>query len=225
MNLIDTVALSKKICDQPIQCQLAYTTANNFLGRIVNGYHQDAFDICLLTPKAAHALCQVQNELIHNHELGLLVFDAYRPRRAVKDFMQWSKAPPASDFELQRKKLHYPHIEKNQLFDLGYVAEDSNHCYGNTVDLVLIDLQTKKILNMGDIFDYMDPLSHITNTENEIGAEAYQNRQILRDAMEKHGFHPYQYEFWHYCHGGPKGREVEGPLDIEITANLKGIGV
>jgi D-alanyl-D-alanine dipeptidase len=225
MNLMDVIELSKKKCVLPIQAKLAYATSHNLVGRPLNGYHVDALDICLLTPKAANALCQVQNDLVKQYQMGLFIYDTYRPKRAVLDLMRWAKTPAASDNELHRKKLHYPHLEKNQLFNLGYIAEDSNHCYGNTVDLVLIDLQTQQLLDMGAIFDYMDQRSHLTATIAEIGETAYRHRRILVDAMEKLGFHPYEKEYWHFCHGGRAGSEVNAPLDIEITPLLKGIGV
>lgn len=221
-NLVDTVALSKHCCEFPIQAELAYATANNFLGRIVDGYHPEAQDLCLLTPKAANALCHVQNELIEKYQYGLMVYDAYRPKRAVMDFVKWSNLDPANDFELQRKNLHYPHITKKELFALGYVAEDSNHCYGNTVDLVLMELGSRKMLNMGAIFDYMDEKSHLVTPPEIIGQDAYRHRQILIDAMVKFGFETYEKEFWHYCHGGKSGREVSTPLDVEITPDLRG---
>lgn len=224
VNLVDTVALSKQICKQPIECELAYATPNNFVGRIIAGYHPDALDICLLTPKAAQALCAVQNHLLDHHGYGLFVYDSYRPKRAVQDFMAWANLPSANAFESKRKKLHFPHIEKTQLFELGYVSKDSNHCYANTVDLVLIDAKTKKFLDMGAIFDYMDVMSHLTATAEQIGVEAYQHRLILVEAMTRFGFVPYEKEFWHYCHGGREGSEVAGPLDVEITASLRGVG-
>src|SRR6187549_2932373 len=120
MNLIDVIEFSKKNCQVPIKCELAYATKFNFMGRIVDGYHPKAKDIAILTPKAARALCQVQDHLLTNHGCGLLVYDAYRPQRSVRDFMKWSKLSPVSEFELERKALHYPHIEKSQLFALGY---------------------------------------------------------------------------------------------------------
>jgi len=80
MNLIDVIELSKKICEAPIQAELAYATPRNLVGRPLNGYHTNALDICLLTPKAAEALCHVQNEITKHHQMGLFVYDTYRPR-------------------------------------------------------------------------------------------------------------------------------------------------
>ena len=95
--LVDVVSLSKQKCQHPIIGKLAYATDENFIGRVINGYSPDATDVCLLTPKAAHALCQAQNELNEKHQLGLLIYDAYRPHRAVKDFAQWIQQPPTAE--------------------------------------------------------------------------------------------------------------------------------
>lgn len=225
MTLIDITALSQKLCAKPILAELKYAGTKNFVGQVAKGYHPDAHDFALMTPKAAQALCQVQNDLIKNHALGLIIYDAYRPKRATKEWKAWSELPPADNHELERKAKHYPHINKKQLFELGYVAEDSNHCYGNTVDVVLIENKTGKKIPMGARFDFMDEISHLdaTPANGKITEEAYQNRQILIKAMEKFGFESYSEEFWHFSHGGKAGREVSVPFDIEITPDLKGL--
>ncbi len=218
-KLVDVIELSKKLCDQPIECKLVYATSENFLGRPVQGYHPDAADFCLLTPKAADALCQVQNHL-NQQGLGLFIFDGYRPLQSVKDFCKWMHEPAQNDYELKRKAIHYPHIEKNQLADLGYVCDTvSEHCFGDTVDLSLIDLNNKKLLEMGAVFDYFDELSHITATEETVGSTALKNRQILSAAMQQVGFRPYEKEYWHFtfCE-----REIENPMDFEITVDCRG---
>lgn len=225
MPLIDVTKLSEKICEIPIKAKLKYATSKNFVGRPIKGYDESVTDIVLMTPKAAEQLCKVQNDLIQNYEYGLLVYDAYRPKSAVQDFLLWSKETPINQLERERKEKHYPNIRKNQLFELGYVAEDSGHCYGNTVDLVLIDLKTNKKLDMGVRFDYMDEKSHITADAHQIGEKAYCNRQILAEAMQKFGFQPYKEEFWHFSFGGKEGREVLEPMDIEITPQMRGMGV
>jgi D-alanyl-D-alanine dipeptidase len=211
--LIDAARLSRTHCPQIIQCQLAYATKENFLGRIVDGYHHEALDLCLMTPKAAENLCKIQNEL-NKDGLGLFVFDAYRPLRAVRDFMNWFEQPPAGPYELARKAIHYPHLPKNELSKHGYVASDvSQHCFGATIDLSLIDLKIGQLLNMGTCFDYFDPISHATVTAEEIGIEAFNNRQLLAKVMQSYGFMPYEKEYWHF--DGEK--EVHEPIDIEIV--------
>jgi D-alanyl-D-alanine dipeptidase len=216
-SLIDVISLSKKLCAFPIQGELAYAGKENFLGRIVDGYAPEAKHICLLTPRTAYALCNVQNAL-NKINLGLYVFDAYRPLRAVKDFASWFHAPVASSYELERKRIHYPHIEKADLVPLGYAPDTiSKHNFGNVVDLSLINLSTSSLLNMGACFDYFDKLSHQAATAEEIGQEAYGNRRTLKANMEQHGFIPYEYEFWHFEY---YLREVDEPMDIAIDLQL-----
>ncbi len=219
-KLVDVIKLSETNCSHKISCLLAYATKENFLGRIVNGYHADAAHIALVTPKTAQALCQVQNQL-NQKQLGLFVFDSFRPLRAVRDFKAFMHEPVHGDYELVRKQIHYPHVEKDQFSILGYVADEvSNHCFGDTIDLSLIDLQTGKLLDMGACFDFFDPISHATATAKDIGQIAYDNRLILSEAMITAGFIPYEKEFWHYEF---HEREVETPLDFAITAELQGL--
>lgn len=224
-HLVDVVALSKKACARPIHAMLAYATAENFIGRVIDGYTPGLTDFALLTKVAAEALCDVQNTLLNNHNLGLMIYDSYRPKRAVRDFVKWSAAPVDENaqgrLELQRKKIHYPNIEKTKMFELGYVAEDSQHCYGHTVDLVLIDEKGNE-LDLGACFDFMDELSHITATAEDIGIEAAKNRAILAGAMQNNGFVSYPYEFWHFNH---KEKTIHEPMDFLITPELRNLNV
>ncbi|MEO8401753.1 MAG: M15 family metallopeptidase [Gammaproteobacteria bacterium] len=216
-GLIDVTRLSKKLCQTSIDCKLAYATQQNFLGRIVDGYHPDAAHICLMASSAAHALCAVQNSL-SELQLGLFVFDSYRPLRAVRDFGRWMHLAVHDDHELVRKEIHYPHIGKNQLAQMGYVCDHvSDHCYGDTIDLTLIDLKNKTLLDMGACFDFFDELSHSTATVEMIGVDALKHRQILSNAMQAVGFIPYEKEYWHFTF---REREIEVPIDIAITAEL-----
>ncbi|CAG8590719.1 5714_t:CDS:1 [Dentiscutata erythropus] len=217
MSLVDVTKLSRESCQYPIKAELKYATKKNFVGRIINGYDSSIIDVALLMPKAAKALCLTQNYLNEKYGYGILVYDAYRPKRAVQDILSWSKQPPSDEYELERKQKHYPKIEKSQLFDLGYVSKDSGHCYGNTVDVVLQVIKTGEILDMGARYDFMDEISHTTVDSTQIGEVAYKNRLILSEAMQKFGFLPYTNEFWHFSHGGEEGREMNVPLDEVIT--------
>lgn len=225
MELIDVVALSKLNCIKPISANLKYATNKNFVGRIIQGYEKNANDFALLAPIAAQQLCKVQDHLCNLYNYGLLIYDAYRPQQAVLDFLDWSQTPSYSKYELERKEKHYPFIEKNQLFELGYLAEDSEHCYGNTVDLVLINLKTHLPLELGARFDFMDQKSHTIASKEQIGEEAYKNRQILLNAMQLFGFKNYIKEFWHYTYGEKSDRITQVPLNFKITADLRGSGI
>lgn len=219
--LVDVVALSKNQCQVQIYGHLAYATKENFIARVVNGYSPDAQDICLLTKEVAHSLCRVQNDL-NNNGLGLYIYDAYRPLRAVKDFAAWF-VEPSGEEELIRKKIHYPNINKTDLAPLGYAPDTiSRHNFGNAVDLTLIDLKEFRPLEMGACFDYFDELSHTNITSEEIGEAAYTNRQILSEFMQKHKFIPYEKEFWHFDY---HLKEVSEPMDLPIDNTLKSLNV
>src|SRR5262245_50352983 len=104
---------------------MRYFGSENFLGRRVAGYEAP---VCLVTRKTVLALQRVQAVLARSG-LGLKVFDCYRPKRAVADFVAWAK--DLSD--QKRKAQHYPDVDKTKLFELGYIAEQSGHSRGSTV--------------------------------------------------------------------------------------------
>ena len=91
-------------------------------------------------------------------------------------------------------------------------------------DVVLIDLNTNKKLDMGARFDFMDTLSHLDVEPPLITTAAHQNRKNLTEAMQLFGFEADHKEFWHFTYHGQAGREVDIPLDIDITPELRGIG-
>ena len=217
IELVDAVSLSKKQCPYPIRTELT----DNFIGKPLPGYDPNAADLCIMTPKAAYALCKIQTYLNENG-FSLLVLDAYRPLRTVKYFTEWFKQPIKDEIELARKQLHYPHLEKTDLPKLGYVAADvSRHCFGYAVDLTLMHLHNPTELNMGAIFDYFDPLSSARATANEIGAEAFHNRQYLTKIMQQFNFLPYEEEFWHFdYHEHEAGQPFDIPIDIHLKQKL-----
>jgi D-alanyl-D-alanine dipeptidase len=122
----------------------------------------------------------------------LLLWDGYRPQRAVDCFLRWSKQ--AEDG--RKKGRHYPNIDRPAMFEQGYVAAKSGHSRGSTVDLTLYHLATTELAPMGGDHDLMDSISHhgaigITRVEAK-------NRQFLCSIMEACGFRSYDCEWWHY---------------------------
>ena len=87
----------------------------------------------LVSAEAAQALIKVQAEL-NQQGLGLKVFDAYRPQKAVNHFMRWADDPA----DTLTKQQYYPDLPKNRLFDLGYIARRSGHTRGSTLDLTVV---------------------------------------------------------------------------------------
>ncbi|MHC1743559.1 MAG: M15 family metallopeptidase [Syntrophobacteraceae bacterium] len=174
-----------------IVVELRYYTDHNFVGQRVDGYLKPR---CILTKEAAKALFQVQEEL-KSFGLGLKIFDAYRPQRAVDHFVRW-----AEDLEDTRSKAEfYPDINKNTLFRDGYIASRSSHSRGSTVDVTIISLQPEtrgQELDMGTGFDFFGPSSWPFYAGIHPGQRA--NRMLLHVLMKKHGFKPYPEEWWHF---------------------------
>ena len=165
-----------------------YAGYYNFVGQPIEGYEAP---VCLLTRQAAEALVQVQGSL-KPFGFGLKVFDCYRPARAVAEFVRW--AEDAGDTRM--KPEFYPEIDKSELFPKGYIAEKSGHSRGSTADLTLVDLPTGVEVYMGTGFDFFSERSWPDDPEQP--SEARANRLMLSSVMQRHGFKPYPYEWWHF---------------------------
>jgi len=167
---------------------LKYCGADNFLGMPVDGYQAARV---IATAPAARALAGVQREL-GRFGLGLRIFDAYRPQRAVNHFIRWAN----DETDHRTRDRFYPGRRKQQLFDEGYVAARSSHSRGSTFDLALITRAGGQPLDMGTAFDFFGPESW----PGWPGATQQQknNRLLLRAIMGQHGFAPHDYEWWHF---------------------------
>ncbi len=120
------------------------------------------------------------------------VFDAYRPATAVKHFVLWG----IEDQDIRMKQYFYPDLVKQELFEKGYIAKESSHSRGSTVDLTLLDMATGKEVDMGSQFDFFGEISH--PDYRGITEEQYENRMTLQRAMVRNGFEPIDCEWWHF---------------------------
>ena len=180
--------------------EIRYHSTYNFIGSRIDGYEQPT---ALMTRQAADSLRVVSDELKAQGYL-LRIYDAYRPQCAVDHFVRWGQA---IDDTLMRSYF-YPMVDKKDLFRLGYIATQSSHSRGSTVDLTLFDMRTEKDVDMGGTFDWFGDESHPDcggNPETSeyrpndtITAEQFANRMLLRNAMLRHGFKPYDCEWWHF---------------------------
>ena len=168
--------------------EIRYHSTYNFIGDRIDGYEEPC---ALLTKEAARALKNVSNELIVQG-YRLKIFDAYRPACAVKHFVLWG----IEDQDIRMKPYFYPDLVKQELFAKGYIAKQSSHSRGSTVDLTLLDMKTGKELDMGSPFDLFSEISHSDYTG--ITEEQYANRMILQHAMTRNGFMPLDCEWWHF---------------------------
>lgn len=167
---------------------MRYAGATNFVGRPIAGYEAP---VCLLTRETVAALAKAQARL-QDFGLGLKVYDCYRPKRAVADFVAWAK-----DLGDQKRKAEqYPNVDKTQLFALGYIAERSGHSRGSTLDLTLVDTRTGVEVNMGSGYDLFDPVSW--PSDQTVGPAARAHRMLLQDVMLSSGFKPLKEEWWHF---------------------------
>lgn len=177
--------------------EIRYFSTYNFIGNRIPGYEEP---VAILTRQAADSLRAVSDDLV-KQGYRLKIFDAYRPQCAVDYFMEWAK----DTSDIRMKEYFYPELAKSEIIPREYVAEKSGHTRGSTVDLTLFDMKLEKEVDMGCTFDYFGVASHPDKQPGqEIGAykpiteQQYKNRMILREAMLRHGFKPYDYEWWHF---------------------------
>lgn len=167
---------------------IRYYGEYNFVGSRIDGYKAP---LAILTAKAASALKSV-NEELESKGYVLLIYDAYRPQKAVDHFTRWAK--DAKDIRM--KQDFYPKVDKTKVFKLGFVASKSGHSRGSTVDLTIAYKKTGETVDMGSPFDFFGEIS--SHGTKLITAKQTANRNILKNAMLKHGFKLYEKEWWHY---------------------------
>ena len=160
---------------------------NNFTGAPLPGYEANA---ALLRREAAEALVRVQRRLATG-DLGLKVWDGYRPRRATLAMVDWCER-----------------TGHTSLLDDGYIARRSRHNLGLAVDLTLVDLTQGTELPMGTPFDTFSDSAHTANAEGRV----LSYRQLLVRAMEAEGFKNYDQEWWHFSFEAPDPQPYDVPV-------------
>jgi D-alanyl-D-alanine dipeptidase len=149
---------------------LRYAGKNNFMhARLYPLIHTT-----YLREKAAMQLDSVQ-QVLKSKGLGIKIFDAYRP---------------------------YSVTEKMWLLvqDDRYAADPkkgSGHNRGVAIDLTLVDLKTKKEVEMGTGFDNFSDTAH--HQFNHLPEAVLHNRLLLKTLMEQYGFKALDTEWWHYA--------------------------
>ena len=175
---------------------IRYASVDNFTGAPVPGYAKPE---CWIKTQAAYALAAAERDAERSN-MRLVVWDCYRPKRAVSAFVAWT----ATTDETTKPK-HYPNVAKSALLGEGYIARASAHSTGLAVDLGVVGW------NFGTPFDYFDPKSMTQAIPNGVAAE---HRVILVDLMKRHGFSNYPREWWHFSFGGATNAPR---LDAEIN--------
>ena len=166
---------------------IRYAGSHNFVGCPVDGYFAPRG---VLRTEAAMAL-KTAADAFQKQGLFLLIYDAYRPQRAVDHFVRWAK--DLSDTKM--KAEFYPTLNKSELFPRGYIAVYSGHSRGMTVDLTLTDRDGTP-LDMGGEFDWFAKIS--SHDYEDLTSAQKANRRLLRETMLAAGFEDYSEEWWHY---------------------------
>ncbi len=168
--------------------EIRYYSTYNFVGRNIDGYEED---LAIGTKKLAKALKKAL-KLAKEKGYCLKIYDAYRPQRAVDDFVKWSKDLD----DIVMKPFFYKNKSKEDLIKEGYISISSSHSRGSAVDLTLVSLDTLEEIDMGSTFDYFSEISN--SSYSELSELQLNNRKLLSSIMEKSGFIPYEKEWWHF---------------------------
>ncbi|MEU9002162.1 M15 family metallopeptidase [Streptomyces sp. NPDC048551] len=174
--------------DPSVAEDVRYAGVRNFTRGVVDGYEEP---VCLLARPAAEALRRAQGDLLRGG-YSLKVYDCYRPRRAVDRFVRWAGEPD----DPEAKAEHYPGVAKSRLIAEGYIAAESAHSRGSTVDVTLVALPARREVDMGTAFDFFGPESH-TDAPGTAAA-ARENRRLLRRVLGARGFVNLPQEWWHF---------------------------
>jgi D-alanyl-D-alanine dipeptidase len=168
-----------------IVLDIRYATTNNFTHHVM---YKQARAFARLP--VVRALQQIEAEL-KTKGLGLKIYDAYRPYSVTVTFYE---VTPDTNFVADPKK-------------------GSKHNRGCAVDLSLIDLKTRKELDMPTGFDSFSKKAAAEYAD--LPKEELANRELLKSVMQAHGFRVISTEWWHYDFNGWQNYPL---LDVPFSA-------
>ena len=172
-----------------IVIELRYATARNVTGQPI--YPPNAR--CLLRRSVAQRLKKAQEEL-QTHNVGLKIWDAYRPRWAQQ--ILWDAMP-----------------------NREYVGEPARggslHTYGAGVDVTLVDAKGRE-MPMPTGFDDFSPAASRTYRGKDPVVAA--NLHMLQTAMSHAGFWVLRDEWWHFVSEDVKSF---APIDTPLVPEPK----
>ncbi|WP_422079369.1 M15 family metallopeptidase [Ulvibacterium sp.] len=137
---------------------------------------------CYIRVKTAKALLEA-NADFKTQGVRIKFFDCYRPN--FVQYMMW-KIVPNPQYVADPKK-------------------GSIHNKGGAVDITLETLDGEE-LDMGTDFDFFGKKAYHDNTD--LPQEILDNRKLLKETMERHGFWGIRTEWWHYNLGTASNDKV-----------------
>jgi len=182
---------------------IRYYSSYNFTGNKIRGYKAP---IAYMTKEALQALSIAAADL-RKQGYRLLIWDTYRPQKAVDNFVEWINNP--ND---EGDKSFYPNLKKSQLLAGQYIMAKSGHTRGSTVDLTIIK-KDGSFVDMGGTFDLFSEISH--PDYKKLTKEQKKNRKILYNAMIKAGFVGIDSEWWHFTLKDEPYTDTYFDFDIE----------
>ncbi len=165
---------------------IRYYSDNNFTGHRINGYKTP---IAYMTKDSLKAL-SIAAEDLRKQGYRLLIWDTYRPQKAVDDFVDWINNPNAPG-----DKTFYPKLKKSELLEGQYIMAKSGHSRGSPIDLTIMK-KDGSFVDMGGTFDLFSEISH--PDYKKLTRLQKKNRKILYNAMTKAGFKGINSEWWHF---------------------------
>ncbi|HXT21348.1 MAG TPA: M15 family metallopeptidase [Thermoanaerobaculia bacterium] len=156
--------------DPTIKLDVRYATRDNFLSTPV--YTQAR---AFMQRPAAEAVVAANADL-RAQGWGLLIHDAYRPWYVTKIF--WDATPESG----------HPFVADP--------SQGSKHNRGCAVDLTMYDLKSGKPAVMPSLYDEMSERAAADYAGGTV--EQRRRRDVLRAAMEAHGFTVNPREWWHF---------------------------
>ncbi len=127
---------------------------------------------CYTRVRTAKALLKANAEFLAQG-VKIKFFDCYRPNSV--QYKMWAIVPN-------------PQYVANPV-------KGSIHNKGGAVDITLVDLKGKE-LDMGTDFDFFGKPAYHDNLD--LPKTVLENRKLLKETMEKHGFWSIRTEWWHY---------------------------
>lgn len=188
--LVDTLATKKPLKVEPPTLKTFEGLADTTFVRLADFSSDFAYDMryatennflkakvydcaeCYTRVKTAKALIAANKEFLSSG-VKIKFFDCYRPNYV--QYKMWKIVPN-------------PQYVANPV-------KGSIHNKGGAVDITLVDLEGNE-LDMGTDFDFFGKRAYHDNLD--LPQTILDNRKLLKETMEKHGFWSIRTEWWHY---------------------------
>ncbi|MEO9890927.1 M15 family metallopeptidase [Aurantibacter sp.] len=128
--------------------------------------------------------------------------ECYTRVKTVKALLKANAAFKKSGVKIKFYDCYRPNSVQYKMWAIvpnpQYVAnpkKGSIHNKGGAVDITLVTLDGEE-LDMGTDFDYFGKRAYLDNFD--LPKEILDNRKLLKETMEKHGFWSTRTEWWHY---------------------------